>query len=71
MSDISERAYNVVTDLMHRTSRAPSAGEIAKAVEAFALRFAYDAGLRLVPAVNEDSAHAIRNAVSRAAAGEP
>lgn len=69
--DLSERAYDATMSLLRTTSNAPHSGEIAKALEQFALAFASDVGARLVRQNGDDSLVAVRNAVDRASKGEP
>lgn len=76
MSDIdvslSDRAYTATLDLLSRTSKAPSLAEIAKTLESFAIRFGSQVGYRLCVRPDSDGAMlAVRNAVDRAARGEP
>jgi hypothetical protein len=70
--DISERAYDAIAQLMRTTSGAPSAGELAKTLERFAMSFAYDAALKMTSYPDSDGARiAVLNCVDRAAKGEP
>ncbi len=69
---ITDRAYDAVLQLLKQTSGAPSTAEFVKTVETFARQFAFDVAGKLVRIDDAgEAAIAARNAVDRAAKGEP
>ncbi len=71
-SNISEEAYEAALELVRSASNAPSTREIAAYMETFALMFGKEVGIRLLNGkLNDDTLLAVRNAVDRAAKGEP